>query len=279
MTRRYRGWGSMNIPISSPLAYIGFLLVALGGFMVLAGLGIISLQQVSVRPGTATTVIGVVFAVIGLGLLYPEVVPSRQPSTPKDSSANTRAEQRASEAPRNEQSISLGSDWNPLRFSTKGAGLWSEPSDGAYEARGAADTVIWSEETVDGDFELEVEISSPSSQGEALVIIYGDGESMAAGCLVFGVASDYQKIMADTVYEDGSVLGFSERIVDFGGSKQSHLMGIRIADRKATLTLDGTDVATAVLSDEVSSGGRVGLYKYAGRPDVTFSNVRVRQPD
>ena len=63
-----------SIGIESTLGSIGLVLVAIGGFMVLAGVGIISVQQVTVKQGRITWAVGLAMAAVGLGLLYPEFV-------------------------------------------------------------------------------------------------------------------------------------------------------------------------------------------------------------
>ena len=61
----------MDIPINSLKDYIGLILLALGGFMILAGLGVISVNQVTVHQGRRTWAIGIAFALFGIILLLP----------------------------------------------------------------------------------------------------------------------------------------------------------------------------------------------------------------
>jgi hypothetical protein len=62
----------MNIPINSVMGYIGLALLVFGVFMVLAGFDVISIQQVTVKKGRKTWVLGIVFALLGIWLLLPE---------------------------------------------------------------------------------------------------------------------------------------------------------------------------------------------------------------
>jgi len=62
----------MDIPINSLRDYIGLILLALGGFMILAGFGVISVNQVTVHQGRRTWAIGIAFALIGIIILLPE---------------------------------------------------------------------------------------------------------------------------------------------------------------------------------------------------------------
>jgi hypothetical protein len=48
----------MDIPINSLRDYVGLILLALGGFMILAGFGVISVNQVTVQQGRRTWAIG-----------------------------------------------------------------------------------------------------------------------------------------------------------------------------------------------------------------------------
>lgn len=63
----------MNIPINSIMGYIGLALLVFGAFMVLAGFDVISIQQVTVRKGRKTWILGIVFALLGIWLLLPEL--------------------------------------------------------------------------------------------------------------------------------------------------------------------------------------------------------------
>ena len=63
----------MTIPINSITGYIGLALLVFGAFMVLAGFDVISIQQVTVRKGRKTWILGFVFALLGIWLLLPEL--------------------------------------------------------------------------------------------------------------------------------------------------------------------------------------------------------------
>ncbi len=66
----------MNIPINSPVGFIGLVLLGLGVFFVLAGLDIFSIQQITVHKGKRTWGIGIIFVISGIVLLYPEATNS-----------------------------------------------------------------------------------------------------------------------------------------------------------------------------------------------------------
>ncbi len=58
-----------SIPVHTPLGFLGFVLIVLGVFLFLAGLGILSIQKVSVQPGRLTLASGIASAIIGLVLV------------------------------------------------------------------------------------------------------------------------------------------------------------------------------------------------------------------
>ncbi len=267
----------MDIPVDSPLAYIGFLLLMVGGFMVLAGLDVITVQQVSVQKGTRTWVIGLVFAVVGLVLLVPELIPARETS-PADTVTETAPTPQADPTDAQTTEVAeLSADWRSATFAVPGGSLWTKPGDGIYTATGAVDTFAWSDETIDGDLEFLVDVSSTSRTGGANIVIYGDGKGFSPGCLIFCVANDYQWIMKDSVYNTGTYLGETSAMsIDFGEQAKAHTIGVRIAGPMAVLSVDGTDVVSARLDDGLARTGKIGLYKHSGNPDVTFSNAHVR---
>ena len=81
----------MDIPINSVKEYIGLALLALGGFMILAGFDVISVQQVTVKKGRRTWAIGIIFALFGILLLLPEyrtLAPTPISPTPVPPTAN-----------------------------------------------------------------------------------------------------------------------------------------------------------------------------------------------
>lgn len=64
----------LNIPINSPLSYVGVFLATLGFFLILAGLKIISIEKITVTPGRRTWVSGAVILLLGLLFLFPDIV-------------------------------------------------------------------------------------------------------------------------------------------------------------------------------------------------------------
>lgn len=62
--------------INSTAGVIGFGLIVIGGFLILTGFDIISIEKVTVKSGKRTWIIGIIFAIIGLVFLFPEFMPS-----------------------------------------------------------------------------------------------------------------------------------------------------------------------------------------------------------
>lgn len=62
-----------NVPITSPLAYIGVFFILSGLFFTLTGSGIIKVEKLSVSPGRRTLIIGFVLVGLGLVLLLPDI--------------------------------------------------------------------------------------------------------------------------------------------------------------------------------------------------------------
>jgi hypothetical protein len=73
-----------EIPVSSPLSYVGVFLLIAGFFLVVAGLNIVKVDKVTVKPGSKTWGFGIVLVVFGAMFLLPEIISSltQHPSTP-----------------------------------------------------------------------------------------------------------------------------------------------------------------------------------------------------
>lgn len=61
-----------SIPIHSAAGFFGLGLLLFGGFMILAGFDIISIEKISVKQGQKTWMLGIIFAVVGFIMLIPE---------------------------------------------------------------------------------------------------------------------------------------------------------------------------------------------------------------
>jgi len=259
-----------SIGIESTLGSIGLVLVAIGGFMVLAGVGIISVQQVTVKQGRITWAVGLAMAAVGLVLLYPEFVEVTDlPASNVLVTTVTSATTAPTTAP-----SSGSTDWRTVAFSTPEDGHWRMTADGVYVAVGSEDTIAWSDEEFAGDLELTLDIQSPNASGAANILVFGDGHGLSAGTLIFTIANDLKAIVADTIYPGGTYLFDRFEALAFAG--QTHSMTITIIDRKASLFLDSVLVSSVFLGENINSEGRIGLLKYWEIPEMVFSNIRVR---
>lgn len=275
----------MNIPAATPLAFIGFICLGVGAFMVLAGSGIVKVERVSVAQGTRTWVIGAVLAVLGVALLFPELLPSEaadekpagsvtatESSTSDGSSDSTdkEADEQAAEA------TELGSEWARVDFDIPSAKFWTKTAEGSYHALGDVDTFAWSGETIDGDFELALDVQSDHYEDSATVVIYGNGAGFSDGCLIVALESRESRIQSHTVYDGAEFLDVMTSEIDLTGG--AHAVTIEVRDRVATVTFDGSVILSASLGDDINSSGQLALYKWGGVTGSTMSNVRIRIP-
>lgn len=266
-----------SLGITSPMGIFGAALVVIGGFMILAGAGIISIQQVTVKQGRATWIVGLVMAGVGVVLLYPEWAAPREalggPTAEVDSNSPAVVDALpAATLPSSDPRGGL-SEWTAIEFAVPGNGLWLE-ADGGYTAIGSEDTTAWSDDIFAGDIEVSLEVDSSNPNSAANVILYGNGGTLTQGNLIFTIAFDHQSILADSIYDNGTYLFSSVRSLSFG--EQKHSVLISIINRKASLLIDGEEVASAALDQRINTSGRIGLLKYWEVHDVTFSNIRVR---
>jgi len=72
-----------DIPVTSPLSYVGVFLFISGFFLLIAGLNVVRIEKVTVKPGSKTCGVGIILLVLGGVFLLPEIAsPFTQDSTP-----------------------------------------------------------------------------------------------------------------------------------------------------------------------------------------------------
>jgi len=289
----------MNIPISSTIGFIGLGLLLIGGFMILAGLDIIRIEKVTVKQGHTTWMVGIVFAVIGLFLLLPEItsspkvadleVPTEEmpttaatvitdfPSTPTQTDFTPSPEVANLEAP-TESIIDSGSliEWMPVKISVADTSLWRDTSEGRYSAIGTKDAFAWSTETYDGDLMVSLDLESPENQSSGCVVIYGNGEGLSYGNLIFCVDWDGYGLEKHTIYHQGeNYLAWYPSDVDLNARVYS--VTIEIIGDTANMYVNGDKVLSSIFdTKEIDRSGRIGLLKKWFDPEVTFTNIRVK---
>lgn len=263
----------MNIPINSITGYIGLALLALGGFMILAGFDIISVQQVTVKQGRKTWVVGVVFALFGLGLLLPEfrtaTPPTGVPGSPETPLAlPTGADLEY--APDQVAERSIG-------FNIPNETLWSQTGNSYTTiAKPELDSIAWSDEIIAGDFILTAEVTHTSPQGEALFIVYGDGIGFSDGCLIINYGTGYALITKHTIYHTGeNWLVVNSGNFNLGEAMQ--IVTIEIVGGKVNVYVDSRKVASTFLTSEINTTGRIGIVQHWEAPvGATYSNIKIK---
>jgi hypothetical protein len=263
----------MNIPTNTITGFIGFALLAFGAFMILTGFDIISIQQVTVKKGRRTWILGFVFALVGVWLLLPEF--------------NTKAPVADLGEPANALPVantvpSIASSSNevsgdPFRFIITNEAVWNQAADGSYTAIGNQDSIAWSNVVVEGDLELSFDIQYPGPNGEGGIIIYGDGRGLSDEQLFFGFGPVHSKIMGGSPYNTRFLDDLWMMDVDIN---KAHPVMIRIVNHKASLSFDGIEILSADIPGDINTSGRIGLYKYQGEPGMenngaTYSNFRL----
>ena len=158
-----------------------------------------------------------------------------------------------------------------LSFHTEGT-LWRKAGDAAYTASAEEDVFAWSTEVIEGPFEFSADVESDwDNYGEAMVVVYGDGEGWSPGCLIFNLTGYWQGIRAHSIYDPETewVADIERRLP----ASDSYRMTIQVTDREARLYVDEALVLSAPLQPEHNREGYIGLVKYAGSAPVTFSNI------
>ena len=270
----------MDIPVSSTLGFIGIVLFGFGLFLVLAGLDIFTIQQVSVRKGPKTWGLGIGIVILGIVLLFPEISPSiSNPDTASNQEIpENEVSQTTDETNNSQEEVNDDGTWKPVTFNIPNDGHWTQPTDTSYSATGGkTDAFAWSEEIVEGDFTLQLDVESDfGNYGEGLVIIYGDGQTWSNGCLIFSINGYWQSIRIDTIYSDNDIIWLdnTERKL----AKDKYTMTIEVEGDTANLYADDILVASTFLPTKANHSGKIGLVKYWESADVTYSNILLLNP-
>lgn len=279
----------MDIPVSSPLGFIGIVLLGFGLFLILAGLEIFSIQQITVKKGPKTWGLGIGLLLLGVILIFPEIRGQTQPELdlspdglneqPTQTSSNQEPTDDLTTDQQNTEiqgSEASEPDWRPISFTIPNDGSWTQPTETSYFANGdLTDSFAWSDEIIEGDFSLRLEIESDfDNYGEGMVIVYGEGQSWSLGCLIFNITGYWQAIRIDTIYGDDHWLVYNEQRLE----NKSYTMIIEIKGNTAKLFADEQLVASIMLPGNVNRRGRIGLVKYWESADVSFSNIQILTP-
>jgi len=263
----------MSIQLDSVTGYIGLALLALGVFMILAGFDIISVQQVTVKQGRRTWVMGFIFAAVGLVILFPEFTSSSKITNPDTAIEITPA---IASTLTTESSDTLSS-WLPVDFMIADSSLWRDTEGGTYTAIGSKDAFAWSREQYDGNLMISFDINSAADQASGCAIIYGDGHGFTHGSLIFCVDWDGYGLEKHTIYHEGeNYLEFTHSEVNL--NKKVYSVIIEIKYDIASMQVNDEQVISSFFDpEEIYRSGRIGLLKKWFDPTVTFSNIRIRK--
>ena len=174
-------------------------------------------------------------------------------------------------------SVTSWSEWSPLEFEFPSDFLWHENEDGSYTAidQHEVDAFAWSKNPIDGDFILNLDITSDNDYHLGHIIAYGTTMGFSDGNLIF-LIGDENVIKKHSPYIDEELTllaGFNADLVNKG---QTYNVTIEVIDRKASLFIDGKKVISAALDDEVNNKGKIGLNKYWQWGSITFSNIKIK---
>lgn len=76
-----------SIPIATPLGYVGVFLVVAGLSLIIAGLGILKLEKITIAPGRRTWAIGLLLAFLGVLFLMPDIRAASTTASPQPGAA------------------------------------------------------------------------------------------------------------------------------------------------------------------------------------------------
>jgi len=154
-------------------------------------------------------------------------------------------------------------------------GQWQEAPGGVYSASGGEDSFAWSEQPVQGDLTFSAEIKSDwGNYGEAMVVVYGDGQGWSPGCLIFSITGYWQSIRAHSIYDpEIEWLAVREEMLDLGSER--HRMTVRIAGDEASLYLDERLLLSAPLCPRCNHQGYIALAKYGGSAPASYRDITV----
>jgi hypothetical protein len=167
-------------------------------------------------------------------------------------------------------------DWLTPTFVTAGGDLWTRSGDGSYTAvdQRTETAYLWSKETVEGDVMVAFDVTSPDRSGSAIVIVYGDGTGWTRGSLFFVVGQEFYAIQKHDPFQDSTFLRTVAGPPDF--STKVYSVRIEVVGDRATLYVDDREVCSSTFTNEINRSGRIALVKWTDRPEIRYSNVRIR---
>lgn len=182
-------------------------------------------------------------------------------------------------------------DWEEVEFLFPSPQVWDLSVANQYTALDQRDTDVyaWSIENYQGNLMVSLELSSSvealdlswedmqaqiPSQNSGCLILYGDGTTESLGSLVFCV--DWDGYYIDTHYRSYQDEPLTYLLHD-NPSEQVYELTVEVIDDMASMYVNGEKVLSTFFDpEEISSSGRIGLFKYWSDGEITFSNIQVR---
>jgi hypothetical protein len=157
------------------------------------------------------------------------------------------------------------SEWRTLSFMFPDPQIWVESGEYSYTAIGQhdADAFAWSTETFEGDLMVSFDLERPESKSDGCVIIYGDGNELSYGNLIFCVDWDGYYLQKHTRYQGDEPLAF---IPNNNETDEVYSVTIEIV------------FSSFFDTEEIDRSGRIGLFKNWSIGEITFSNIQIKTP-
>ena len=123
---------------------------------------------------------------------------------------------------------------------------------------------------------VSFDLESSEDKASGCAVIYGNGEGLSYGNLIFCVDWDGYGLEKHTIYHQGeNYLAWYPSDVNL--NDRGYSITIEIIEDVANLYVNGDKVFSAVFDlKEIDRSGKIGLLKKWFDPEVTFTNIRVR---
>ena len=154
-------------------------------------------------------------------------------------------------------------------------------NNGVYAAKKqTTDTAFaWSQETIEGDFTLTVDITFDGKQygddldDTCIILVYGDGQGWSYGNLPSLLIWSIEKNLPFHQGED--FLGSNASHLDVNGT--TYQITVEVIDGAANLYVNDRKVVSGRIDEEVVQNGKIALEKFFdSRMGFTFSNIRIK---
>jgi hypothetical protein len=243
-----------------------------------------SVQKRRSIPVWAIALIGLAVVIV-LGVVGIWVVPRLNSALPSPTSTAVLAVADPIDIPNPETTpspeISVEpewSDWRTLSFNIPNDTTWSRTEENTYTAFTGypGHSIAWSDETIDGNLILSLDIGSTGNRASGTIIIYGDGAEFSDGNLIFTLSNGIFWVEKHTVFHEGeNFLAVYESDLDF--QDRIFALRIEIVDERAIYFVDGEKVASFFIPSDIRRSGRIGITQHWEElDDRTYSNIKIK---